>query len=149
MHLFGSTGNSPARNHVLHSQQQGEEMQPDYAHYADELGLELVDPETFTLKREPYQNKFRYIRTNGRPVSRKHIERMIALVIPPAWTEVFCCDSDRGHIQAVGKDDLGRRQYIYHPKWEAVRNNVKTHRLLAFVRVMRNMPRMAAAASHC
>ncbi|TDQ25319.1 DNA topoisomerase IB [Phyllobacterium brassicacearum] len=107
-------------------------MQPDYADYAKELGLELVDPETFSLKREPYKGRFRYIRTNGRPISHKHIERLVSLVIPPAWTEVFCCDSENGHIQAVGKDDLGRRQYIYHPSWESVRNSIKAHRLLAF-----------------
>ena len=124
-------------------------MQPDYADYAKELGLELVDPETFTLKREPYRGKFRYIRTNGRPISHKHIERLVALVIPPAWTEVLCCDSENGHIQAVGKDDLGRRQYIYHPKWELVRNSIKAHRLLAFgkalprirKRILRDMQR--------
>ncbi|PSH66822.1 hypothetical protein [Phyllobacterium sophorae] len=73
-------------------------MQPDYADYARELGLELVDPEAFPVKREPYCGRFRYIRANGRPVSRQHAERMASLVIPPAWTEVFCCDSESGHI---------------------------------------------------
>lgn len=124
-------------------------MQPDYADYARELGLELVDPEAFAVKREPYCGRFRYIRANGRPVSRQHAERMASLVIPPAWTEVFCCDSESGHIQAIGKDDLGRRQYIYHPKWESVRNSMKTHRLLAFgkalprirKRILRDMQR--------
>jgi DNA topoisomerase-1 len=149
MHLFDCTGNSPARHHVLHRQQQGEQMQLDYADYAEELGLELVDPETFTVKREPYRSGFRYIHTNGRPVSKKNVERMVALVIPPAWTDVFCCDSESGHIQAVGKDDLGRRQYIYHPKWACVRNSMKTQRLLAFgkalprirKRILRDMQR--------
>ncbi|WP_436119366.1 hypothetical protein [Phyllobacterium sp. LjRoot231] len=41
---------------------------------------------------------------------------MAALVIPPAWTEAYCCDDCDGHIQAVGLDALGRHQYIYHPK---------------------------------
>ncbi|ATU90464.1 DNA topoisomerase IB [Phyllobacterium zundukense] len=124
-------------------------MPLDYVDYAEEFGLELVDPDTFTLKREPSKNGFSYSRTNGRPVSKKHVERMVALVIPPAWTDVFCCDSESGHIQAVGKDDLGRRQYIYHPKWESVRNSMKTHRLLAFgkalphirKRILRDMQR--------
>jgi DNA topoisomerase-1 len=124
-------------------------MQQDYREFAKELGLELVDPDAFTLKREPYRDRFRYIRTNGRPLSKKHTERMIALVIPPAWTDVYCCDDEAGHIQAVGRDDLGRRQYIYHSKWEAVRNNMKTHRLLAFgkalprirKRILRDMQR--------
>jgi DNA topoisomerase I len=124
-------------------------MQPDYAYYAGILGLKLVDPETFTLKREPLGDTFHYVRTNGRPVSKKHIERITALVIPPAWTEVCCCDECDGHIQAVGLDTLGRRQYIYHPKWEDVRNSIKTHRLLAFgkalprirKRILRDMQR--------
>lgn len=107
-------------------------MQFDHAYYAAKLGLKLVDPETFTLKREPSKTDFRYIRSNGRPVGKKQLARITALVIPPAWTEVFCCDDDCGHIQAVGFDAMGRRQYIYHPNWEAVRNSTKTHRLLAF-----------------
>ncbi|TXR49307.1 DNA topoisomerase IB [Phyllobacterium endophyticum] len=124
-------------------------MQPDYAYYAELLGIKLVDPETFTLKREPLKDGFQYIRTNGRPVSKKHVERLTALVIPPAWTEVFCCDECDGHIQAVGIDALGRRQYIYHPRWEGVRNSIKTRRLLTFgkalphirKRILRDMKR--------
>ncbi len=107
-------------------------MQPDYAHYAEMFGLKLVDPETFTLKREASKDTFNYIRANGRPISQTHIERIVCLVIPPAWIEVYCCDDCDGHIQAVGLDALGRRQYIYHPKWEDVRNSIKTHRLIAF-----------------
>lgn len=104
----------------------------DHAYYAKKLGLKLVDPETFTLKRETAKNGARYIRVDGRPAAKKHIERILALAIPPAWTNVLCCDDDCGHIQAIGYDVLGRRQYIYHPNWEAVRNSTKTHRLLAF-----------------
>ncbi|MBZ9654596.1 DNA topoisomerase IB [Phyllobacterium lublinensis] len=111
-------------------------MPQDYADYAKELGLELVDPETFTLKRVPHRDGFQYVHTNGRPASRPNTERLLALVIPPAWTSVLCCDSDNGHIQVVGLDDLGRRQYIYHPKWELVRNSIKAHRLLAFGRAL-------------
>ncbi len=107
-------------------------MKPDHQYYASELGLKLVDPEEFALKRDLHKGTFRYVRTNGRPISRKDEERIIGLVIPPAWTEVICCDDADGHIQAVGKDALGRRQYIYHPEWEQVRNSMKTHRLLTF-----------------
>jgi DNA topoisomerase-1 len=132
LRLFSASGNSPATTDVLEPQQQGEEMQPDYAYYAEKLGLKLVDPETFTLMREASKDTFNYIRTNGRHVSQAHIKRLVDLVIPPAWTDVYCCDDRDGHIQAVGLDALGRRQYIYHPKWEEVRNSIKTHRLLAF-----------------
>lgn len=111
-------------------------MQFDHAYYAAKIGLKLVDPETFTLKREVAKTEFRYLRRDGRTIAKKHVERIVALVIPPAWTDVFCCEDAHGHIQAVGCDALGRRQYIYHPDWEAVRNSMKTHRLLAFGRAL-------------
>ncbi|MGH7004524.1 MAG: DNA topoisomerase IB [Alphaproteobacteria bacterium] len=111
-------------------------MQLDHGYYAEKLGLTLVDPESFTLKRQPGKSGFTYKRGNGRPLGRKHVERLDALVIPPAWTQVFCCDDSTGHIQAVGNDDLGRRQYIYHAEWQSVRDSIKAERLLAFGRAL-------------
>ncbi|MBK8903911.1 MAG: DNA topoisomerase IB [Anaerolineaceae bacterium] len=58
--------------------------------------------------------------------------RLEALVIPPAWTDVWICRSPDGHIQATGRDEKGRKQYIYHPDWEEVRNQVKFGRMRAF-----------------
>ena len=59
-------------------------------------------------------------------------ERVRRLVIPPAWTEVWICTSPRGHIQAMGRDARGRRQYIYHPAWRQVRDRTKFDRVVAF-----------------
>jgi DNA topoisomerase-1 len=56
-------------------------------------------------------------------------ERVRALGIPPAWTEVRIASNPRLHIQALGKDAAGRLQYIYHPDWEARRTRKKQQQL--------------------
>jgi DNA topoisomerase IB len=55
---------------------------------------------------------------------------VVALVIPPAWQDVWICASPRGHIQATGVDDAGRVQYLYHPQWTAGRDKGKYARAL-------------------
>ncbi|MEV0646190.1 hypothetical protein AB0I28_13095 [Phytomonospora sp. NPDC050363] len=57
-------------------------------------------------------------------------ERVKELVIPPAWHEVWICADPAGHIQAVGFDDAGRRQYLYHPEWREQRDLAKHDRVL-------------------
>ena len=54
------------------------------------------------------------------------------LVIPPAWTDVWVTPYENGHLQAVGTDDAGRRQYLYHPAWRARRDAEKFDRMLEF-----------------
>src|SRR4051794_26234803 len=54
--------------------------------------------------------------------------RIADLVIPPAWNDVWICRYPNGHIQAVGTDAAGRRQYLYHPVWRAQRAQAKHHR---------------------
>lgn len=60
------------------------------------------------------------------------IARIKALAIPPAWTDVWISPSPRGHIQASGRDDKGRKQYRYHDKWREVRDEAKFERMIAF-----------------
>ena len=60
------------------------------------------------------------------------LERIRALVIPPAWTDVWICPDPRGHIQAVGLDAKGRRQYRYHDAWRAHRDREKFDHMLEF-----------------
>jgi DNA topoisomerase IB len=62
------------------------------------------------------------------------IERIAALAIPPAWTDVWICSDPRGHIQATGVDDAGRKQYRYHDDWRAHRDRHKFERMLDFAR---------------
>lgn len=61
---------------------------------------------------------FSYTDPDGRPVTdTATLERISALVIPPAWSDVWICVDERGHLQAAGTDAEGRRQYRYHPAW--------------------------------
>jgi len=62
--------------------------------------------------------------------------RFGALGIPPAWTEVWICPYDNGHVQATGIDDAGRRQYIYHPAWRERQDRVKFERALELAAVL-------------
>jgi DNA topoisomerase I len=76
---------------------------------------------------------FRYEDPEGRPLrDEESLGRIRALAIPPAWTEVWICPSPRGHIQATGRDAKGRKQYRYHPRWRAARDETKYTRTIAF-----------------
>jgi DNA topoisomerase IB len=63
---------------------------------------------------------FRYLDAQGRPLrDPAELARIRALVIPPAWSDVWICARPNGHLQAVGTDAAGRRQYLYHPRFRA------------------------------
>lgn len=62
----------------------------------------------------------------------EQLRRIASLAIPPAWTEVWICPHADGHIQAVGRDARGRKQYRYHQRWREVRDETKFERILAF-----------------
>ena len=62
----------------------------------------------------------------------EELQRIRALVIPPAWTDVWINPSPRGHIQATGRDARGRKQYRYHDQWRATRDETKFSRMIAF-----------------
>jgi DNA topoisomerase I len=80
---------------------------------------------------------FRYLRADGGPVrDPATLARIRALAIPPAWTQVWICADARGHIQALGRDARGRKQYRYHARWRAVRDGNKFGRLIEFARTL-------------
>jgi len=72
---------------------------------------------------------FTYWDQDGRRLSGRDVERIKSLVIPPAWQEVWVCPVDNGHLQAVGTDEAGRRQYLYHPVWREQRDRKKFTRV--------------------
>ncbi|GAC1381895.1 MAG: DNA topoisomerase IB [Marmoricola sp.] len=72
---------------------------------------------------------FSYVDHNGDPVAPEDVQRIRDLVIPPAWREVWICPHPRGHLQAVGTDADGRRQYLYHPQWRVQRDVEKFERV--------------------
>jgi DNA topoisomerase IB len=69
---------------------------------------------------------------SGRPLAPEDVARCKALVIPPAWRDVWISPYPNGHLQAVGTDDAGRRQYLYHPEWRTRRDAEKFARMLEF-----------------
>jgi DNA topoisomerase-1 len=62
----------------------------------------------------------------------RQVARIRALVIPPAWQDVWICSDPRGHLQATGRDARGRKQYLYHPDWRSLRDGTKFGRMLEF-----------------
>jgi DNA topoisomerase I len=64
------------------------------------------------------------------------LDRIKSLAIPPAWTSVWICKKENGHIQATGVDAKGRKQYRYHPHWQELRAETKFHRLYEFGKVL-------------
>lgn len=76
-----------------------------------------------------------FLDTTGSPITdRDEIARLRALVIPPAWQEVWICPYPNGHIQATGVDAAGRKQYLYHPQWRAKRDAAKHDHVLDVAR---------------
>ncbi len=79
---------------------------------------------------------FRYVDHRGTPAPEPDAERAHALVIPPAWREVWIAREPRAHIQAVGVDDAGRKQYMYHADWSKRRDKGKYARALALAEAL-------------
>ena len=105
-------------------------------------GLYYVNEGESGLTRAGPPTSLRLCRPNGTPVLDRQVRRRVErLVIPPAWTDVWICNSPRGHIQAMGRDARGRRQYIYHRAWREVRDGAKFDRIVAFARAL---PRIRA-----
>jgi len=79
---------------------------------------------------------FSYVGPSGPVTDAETIERIRALVIPPAWTDVWISSDPLGHIQAAGTDAAGRRQYLYHVDWRVRRDEEKFERMVEFARAL-------------
>jgi DNA topoisomerase-1 len=105
-------------------------------------GLTYVSDLDPGIRRRQAGDGFSYRDPDGKPVTDEAtLERIRKLVIPPAWTDVWIAPTARGHIQATGRDARGRKQYRYHDRWRAVRDEHKYDRLIAFGRAL---PRLRA-----
>ena len=110
------------------------------------LGLKKAAPETLTIERVGCGRGFRFRAPGGAALSDPEtLARISALVIPPAWHEVRIAAEATAHLQAVGRDEAGRLQYLYHPDWEQVRAARKVERLRRLGRSLRKL-RAAVAA---
>jgi DNA topoisomerase-1 len=99
--------------------------------------LRRVSPTSPGLHRVRRGRGFAFVDAGGRPLTDETVlARIAALVIPPAWTDVWICPVASGHIQAVGTDAAGRKQYRYHDSWRLARDLAKHERVLDFGEVL-------------
>ena len=92
--------------------------------------LRTVSPSDPGWTRRRAGRGFVYLDQLGARLPPEDRERCVRLVIPPAWEEVWICRRPNGHLQAVGTDAAGRRQYLYHPEWRRKRDESKHDRVL-------------------
>ncbi|MCB8985722.1 MAG: DNA topoisomerase IB [Ardenticatenaceae bacterium] len=109
------------------------DLRPDPEAVAQAADLHYVRGDEPGYCRRPWGRGFTYLDPEGHHVKDPELrQRFENLVIPPAWTDVWICISPQGHIQATGRDAKGRKQYIYHPRWEVERNALKFSRMILF-----------------
>jgi DNA topoisomerase-1 len=109
-------------------------------------GLRYVDDRSPGIRRLKRRKGFQYINPGGSVIrDSDDLARLRALAVPPAWTDVWICPHSRGHIQATGRDAMGRKQYRYHPRWRACRDETKFDRLEAFAASLPHLRRRTAA----
>src|SRR5438105_663583 len=109
----------------------------DPAVAAKRAALRYVNDSMPGITRHNARNGFDY-RLPDRSLVRDiaMLKRIRALAIPPAWTDVWICRDPNGHLQATGRDQRGRKQYRYDPRWREVRDEAKYGKLLIFARVL-------------
>jgi DNA topoisomerase-1 len=112
---------------------------------AKAVGLRYVNDGQPGLKRIGSGKNFRYVDASGKAVRAVSIlNRIRSLVIPPAWTDVWICPHEDGHLQATGRDAKGRKQHRYHPLWREVRDATKYDRMIEFGEALPRIRRRVA-----
>jgi DNA topoisomerase-1 len=112
---------------------------------ARDAGLVYVTDDSPGIHRRRSGGGFVYVNDTGKAIKDPlTIHRIQSLAIPPAYREVWICANPRGHIQAVGRDDRGRKQYRYHEKWREVRDETKYGRMMAFAAALPKIRRATA-----
>lgn len=110
---------------------------PDEKQSARKAGLHYAIPKGVGIRRRRAGSGFVYLDENGKVIrDPETLARIRSLVIPPAYTNVWISPDPDGHIQAVGWDAKGRKQYRYHPEYRKIRDLVKFDRMQAFGRVL-------------
>ena len=95
--------------------------------------LHYVSDAKAGISRRAVADGWSFHRPDGEEVTDEaEIARIRALAIPPAYTDVWVCADPRGHLQAVGRDAKGRKQYRYHPRWREIRDEAKFGKMLVF-----------------
>jgi DNA topoisomerase-1 len=110
---------------------------PDEVRSARLAGLRYRIPKGPGIRRRQPGTDWVYIDPEDQPITDEEtLARIKSLVIPPAWTSVWISPDPNGHIQAVGRDAKGRKQYRYHPEYRRMRDLVKFDRMRAFGRAL-------------
>jgi DNA topoisomerase-1 len=104
---------------------------------ADGAGLCYVTDDQPGIIRKSSGRGVVYLGPDGKRVTdAETLGRIRSLAIPPAWKEVWICSDPHGHLQATGRDQRGRKQYRYHPRWRETRDGAKFSRTIAFGRAL-------------
>ena len=113
---------------------------------AEEAGLRYVSDEQPGYTRKRKGKFFQYFDTEGKLIrDEARLLRIRRLAIPPAYREVWICPFSNGHIQAIGRDDRGRKQYRYHERWRSIRDENKYDRILVFAAALPKIRRRLQA----
>lgn len=113
---------------------------------AEAVGLRYGADSKPGIQRVRAGSGFRYRLPNGRPVKDPAtLARIKSLVIPPAWSRVWIAMDPRSHLQVTGRDARGRKQYRYHPRWNALSHQTKYSRMVPFARALPSIRARVAA----
>src|SRR5436305_1476546 len=119
---------------------------PEAVEAARSAKLRYVSDRKPGITRVKTEDGFDYFSVDGSKITDEaELQRLKKLAIPPAYTDVWICRDPRGHLQAVGRDARGRKQYRYHANWRAVRDEAKYSKMLIFGRVL---PAIRAQVKH-
>ncbi len=101
------------------------------------VDLRYIKKRDLCIFRKKVGRGFRFVDRHDTPIDNKEIlERAQHLAIPPAWENVQICQSPHGHIQAIGWDDRGRKQYLYHEEWNKLQSQHKFNKMIFFGEVL-------------
>ena len=113
---------------------------------AEDAGLRYVTDAAPGIRRGRAGRGFTYVAPDGKRLTDPgRLAWIRGLAIPPAWTDVWICTSRHGHLQATGRDARGRKQYHYHPRWRATRDESKYGRMIAFGQALPRIRRRIAS----
>ena len=136
----------PAKAKVVARAVEKIEASEDGEAVAEAAGLVYVSDEDPGIIRKRSGTGWRYVDAKGRAIKdyweRKRIDK---IAVPPAYTDVWICPKANGHVQATGRDDRGRKQYRYHPKWTEARDTAKYERMLGFAQLLPGLRERVAA----
>jgi DNA topoisomerase I len=113
---------------------------------AEANGLVYVDETGTGIRRKRFGKAFAYYDSKGRLIrDSAELKRIRSLAVPPAYADVWICADPQGHIQATGRDERGRKQYRYHPRWREARDQTKYEHMVEFAKALPELRAKVAA----